>query len=261
MPNSLRNNNERCATTTKECIMAVATSSTRTQCVCVECGAPVPSVVHVVHADRLTQCQACGSFADKYVEYESALIVLDMLLHRPSVYRHILCNSGAYRTRSAVVRLGCTLLFFDTYLKWLRLGGWGSTVDQPEACEEPSLLPAVPLARVTPALLLSVVEQLLFCAVVSTTARALALAPCRWASLATAVLLSSFGKCFAVLHMIWSYPDAFVHAVDFFVLTCNCVALAQQLQCTTPQAAAVVAAGGAAKGVLMLGASLTLGVG
>ena len=96
-----------------------------------------------------------------------------------------------------MVRLGCTLLFFDTYLKWLRLGGWGPTVEQPKACDEPSLLPAVPLARVTPALLLSVVEQLLFCAVVSTTARALALAPCRWASLATAVLLSSFGKCFA----------------------------------------------------------------
>lgn len=235
-------------------------TSTRSQCVCVECGAPVPSVVHVAHADRLTQCQACGSFADKYVEYESALVVLDMLLHRPSVYRHILWNSGAYRTRSAILRLFCTLLFFDTYLKWLRLGGWGS-VDVPKACDEPALLPDVPLARVTPALLLSVLEQLLFCAVVSAAARALELAPCRWASLATAVLLSSFGKCFAVLHMIWSYPDAFVHAVDLFVLTCNCVALAQQLQCTTQQAAAVVAAGGAAKAVLMLGALLTLGAG
>ena len=35
---------------------------------------------------------ACGSFADKYVEYELILVVLDLLLLKVQVYRHCLYN-------------------------------------------------------------------------------------------------------------------------------------------------------------------------
>ena len=35
----------------------------------------------------------------------------------------------------------------------------------------------------------------------------------------------SFGKALALLHMIWDYPLAFGHAIELFVLSCNCVAL------------------------------------
>ena len=218
------------------------------RCVCVECAKPVPSVVH---ADRLTQCNSCGSFADKYVEYEPTLIVLDMLLHRPSVYRHLLHNSTRLVSRGALLQLGCTLCLFDTYLKWLRLGG-----NMDEACHE-ALLPTA-LSSVVPALLLSLAEQVVFCAVIRAAARAMELPAQPWDALVAAVLLSSFGKCFAVLHMIWSYPDAFVLGIEGFVLTCNCVALSVQLRCETSQALGLVAVGGAAKAALSLGAVLSL---
>ena len=218
------------------------------RCVCVECAKPVPSVVH---ADRLTQCHSCGSFADKYVEYEPALIVLDMLLHRPSVYRHLLCNSTRSVSRGALLQLGITLCLFDTYLKWLRLGGHTD-----KACHE-ALLP-IALSSVVPALLLSIAEQVVFCAAIQAAALAMQLPIQTWDALVAAVLLSSFGKCFAVLHMIWSYPDAFVLGIEGFVLTCNCVALATQLRCETSQALGLVAVGGAAKAALSLGAVLSL---
>lgn len=218
------------------------------RCVCVECAKPVPSVVH---ADRLTQCNSCGSFADKYVEYEPTLIVLDMLLHRPSVYRHLLHNSTRLVSRGALLQLGCTLCLFDTYLKWLRLGG-----NMDEACHE-ALLPTA-LSSVVPALLLSLAEQVVFCAVIQAAALAMELPAQPWDALVAAVLLSSFGKCFAVLHMIWSYPDAFVLGIEGFVLTCNCVALSVQLRCETSQALGLVAVGGAAKAALSLGAVLSL---
>lgn len=140
---------------------------------CVECAKPVPSVVH---ADRLTQCNSCGSFADKYVEYEPTLIVLDMLLHRPSVYRHLLHNSTRLVSRGALLQLGCTLCLFDTYLKWLRLGG-----NMDEACHE-ALLPTA-LSSVVPALLLSLAEQVVFCAVIQAAAFAMELPAQPWDAL------------------------------------------------------------------------------
>jgi hypothetical protein len=34
----------------------------------------------------------CRSIADRYVEYESVLLFIDMMLHKTSVYRHLLVN-------------------------------------------------------------------------------------------------------------------------------------------------------------------------
>ena len=111
-------------------------------------------------ANRLTQCAACGSFADKYVEYESALIALDMLLHRRSVYRHMLCNNTKSSSRVALLELVSALCLFDAYLKWLRLGGqpWISR----EACYDGVLPSIAMLWSVVPALLLSLAEHALF---------------------------------------------------------------------------------------------------
>lgn len=36
--------------------------------------------------------EQCGSVADKYVEYEAIILLIDMLLHKPSVYRHMMYN-------------------------------------------------------------------------------------------------------------------------------------------------------------------------
>ena len=223
-----------------------------TSWVCVECAKPVPSVMHATN--RLTQCATCGSFADKYVEYESALIALDMLLHRRSVYRHMLCNNTKSTSRVALLELVSALCLFDAYLNWLRLGGqpWISR----EACYDGVLPSIAMLWSVVPALLLSLAEQALFCAVVGAVSGAARLTRQPWEPLTAAALISSFGKGFAVLHMIWSYPDAFLHAIEGFAFTCNCVALAVQLRCDVQQAVVVVAVGGAAKSALMLVATL-----
>ena len=68
---------------------------------CVECGAPVPSIVQRLGADsvRLARCESCGHVADKYAEFEPTLIVIDLLLYRPSAYRHVLINRQVLRGR------------------------------------------------------------------------------------------------------------------------------------------------------------------
>jgi hypothetical protein len=65
--------------------------------VCVECGARVPLLVRDYGKGniRLAICAACNCVADKYVEYETVLLFLEVLLLRPQVYRHVLYNLPA----------------------------------------------------------------------------------------------------------------------------------------------------------------------
>ncbi|OAD04791.1 hypothetical protein MUCCIDRAFT_161506 [Mucor lusitanicus CBS 277.49] len=61
---------------------------------CVECGASVVNLYTQYSKDniRLTTCDQCNNFADKYIEHDFVIIFIDMLLHKPQVYRHLLFN-------------------------------------------------------------------------------------------------------------------------------------------------------------------------
>ncbi|KAI9312291.1 Arv1-like family-domain-containing protein, partial [Dichotomocladium elegans] len=70
---------------------------------CVECGASVRDLYTQYSKDniRLTSCATlfsfcrqdrCYGFADKYIEHDFVIIFIDMLLHKPQVYRHLLLN-------------------------------------------------------------------------------------------------------------------------------------------------------------------------
>lgn len=63
---------------------------------CIKCGAEVdelyrrysPSVLKVL------KCDKCGSIADKYIEYDPVIVLVDLVLLNKSAYRHLLYNSG-----------------------------------------------------------------------------------------------------------------------------------------------------------------------
>ena len=40
----------------------------------------------------LVKCSSCGGTCDKYVEFELALVVIDLILHQVSAYRHVIFN-------------------------------------------------------------------------------------------------------------------------------------------------------------------------
>lgn len=90
--------------------------------VCVQCGKPAESIYKEYSAGniRLSRCvsailflssphrvsgqQYCGNIVDKYIEYETLLIFIDMVLHRLEVYRHVLFNRSWSHDRSYYVR-------------------------------------------------------------------------------------------------------------------------------------------------------------
>lgn len=125
--------------------------------VCVECGDFVNSLYTEYGHENicLTQCNTCKKFADKYVEFDKILIFIDMMLHKPSVYRHLLLNrkdgndnksviedrinanndnnkkscdnpngnfeydwKSRFPLPKEILKLGLLLILFDVYTKW-----------------------------------------------------------------------------------------------------------------------------------------------
>ncbi|CAL1544291.1 unnamed protein product [Lymnaea stagnalis] len=62
---------------------------------CIECGSSVESLYRDYKANiiKIHHCESCQSVADKYIEYEPIIILLDALLLQPQAYRHLLLNT------------------------------------------------------------------------------------------------------------------------------------------------------------------------
>ncbi|KAN0107515.1 Arv1 domain containing protein [Russula decolorans] len=133
---------------------------------CTNCAQAVSylyTVYHSVNNVRLEQCPSCRAPADPYVEHDALVIVLDLILLKPGVYRHLLFNRGMpprkveesapargqdedgqqkeqraeekranvaaqdtarERTRRwLIVRVGAGVVLVDSFVRWSRLRG------------------------------------------------------------------------------------------------------------------------------------------
>lgn len=127
---------------------------------CVHCGFPIKSL-YVQYSPgniRLMKCENCKKVADEYIECENMILVIDLLLHKEKVYRHLFYNMFTRETLnfeglfwwlsfgfllldacifcyefallklqyySVAVPFGsiCTSSFFNEWVWWLNLGG------------------------------------------------------------------------------------------------------------------------------------------
>ncbi|WFD19012.1 phosphate transporter (Pho88) [Malassezia caprae] len=95
--------------------------------VCVHCAHPVPALLahfgsgHVA----LARCARCGRVADPYLEYGLAVLVIDLILIKPRVYRHILYNISVAMANTPTVyvhaRRLLALVLVESYLTWFSL--------------------------------------------------------------------------------------------------------------------------------------------
>ncbi|CAE6381928.1 unnamed protein product [Rhizoctonia solani] len=109
--------------------------------ICTQCTCPV-SYLYTVYQSmnnlRLEQCSNCLGFADPYVEHDALTLLLDLILLKREVYRHLLFNRGseprhmgqtsADDTRqrpsrskdnwALVVKLGPSLILVDAVIRW-----------------------------------------------------------------------------------------------------------------------------------------------
>ncbi|KAF8908674.1 Arv1-domain-containing protein [Mucidula mucida] len=105
--------------------------------ICTTCTRHVPYLYTVYESAynlRLEHCPSCGAFADPYVEHDSLLLLIDLILLKRGVYRHLLYNRGSEPRRigqqdvgtkptrwSLIVPIGGTLTALDAFIRWSHL--------------------------------------------------------------------------------------------------------------------------------------------
>ncbi|KAJ2553632.1 sterol homeostasis protein [Coemansia sp. RSA 1933] len=228
--------------------------------VCIECGRPVASLYteYGVGHIRLTQCDNCKSFADKYVEHDVVIVFIDMLLHKPQVYRHLLVNTLAFRQPRMdrnVAKLGILLVLFSVYIDWFRLEEGGRLRGQTELLFGRQLsfaaqyLFILVLAAIDAVALLGGV--LLASVIHQRSVRQVK----RWATMATALTIASFGKVLMIMLVIWDYNEPYYPwLLDTLIFTSYSTAMAVLFDVNAPWAALMVVFAMAAKQLVHLAA-------
>ncbi|TFK73255.1 Arv1-domain-containing protein [Pluteus cervinus] len=113
--------------------------------ICVSCTSFLPYLYTVYQSEhnlRLEQCPKCYAFADPYVEHDDLILILDLILFKRGVYRHLLYNRGTppfYAERknvnngvnvkdevkpriqsqwARILRIGSMLVLVDAFIRW-----------------------------------------------------------------------------------------------------------------------------------------------
>ena len=204
--------------------------------ICTCCGVAVTDVYKEFSKGniRLTRCEHCRRDADKYVESELLLIFLDLMLHRVEAYRHVIFNRLPYRDSGIdgrLLRIYALFMLCDAYMKTVRIGG-----------------DAVTMATAGVALLLSVLESWVLVAGIFFAARqAMGHRPGQLSFkhnyLVTAMIVSSFGKLFCAMMVVWDHHVAFSHVITIFTLSSHVAALEAFLNLSFAKTCGVVVAG------------------
>jgi len=64
---------------------------------------------------KLMLCSSCGQVADKYIECDGPLLLIDLALQSKEAYRHVLFNGGY---TPLIVRMALLTLICDGYIEW-----------------------------------------------------------------------------------------------------------------------------------------------
>lgn len=204
---------------------------------------------------RLTTCAKCGKIADKYVEFEPILLILDLLLLKIQVYRHLLFNRIPERQSQAhfsldqlAIILVPAYVLFDSYLLWSKAT---STAVRPvvftplKDIQDPHLIwTSVLLVTGTFIIYLLSILLILFlaqsCRVFASKNQRMG-THVQYYDVLLAIVISSFAKVITVLLVIWEYDLNLVMVIALYVRISNIIALKVYLRCTITKAIVIVA--------------------
>lgn len=89
---------------------------------CVNCGHPLKelTVVYSPTIQKLTECDKCHETADKLIEFETIVIIIDLILLSIQAQRHVLFNSNCknlYKTLMVITLLESYCLWMENFDK------------------------------------------------------------------------------------------------------------------------------------------------
>jgi len=172
------------------------------------------------HNVRLTQCPNCRNFADKYVEHDAVIMIIDLILIKPQIYRHLLFNRYVSSPKTnkdqldyIIMRLGFLFTLFDVYLTWAR-------VEKRADAESYFFAEQSIIVQYTFFLALCISGTL----ALHIVARNMAKLILNWDkpnALSTAILISSSIKISMILMVIWDYDMPVASRVVGWAVTLN----------------------------------------
>ncbi|KXJ22438.1 protein ARV1 [Exaiptasia diaphana] len=216
--------------------------------VCVECG-QTTSLKKLYRkfeggAIRILFCESCDNIMDKYLEFDPVLICLDVLLHKPQAYRHVLIN----RKPKIQWHLCVLYLLCDAYVKWSDVNSAGKPVSSANT-KDHSVLELEFYYILSEACF----EFLMFFCGLFLGIKVLNIIYTSkqrnqqdfYRELCSAILLSSFGKLLVIPVVLWSnsYSKVCLWLVKLFVFTSNAEAIKVVLSMDFLQSCFVVAFG------------------
>ncbi|GAB9472657.1 hypothetical protein Gpo141_00009830 [Globisporangium polare] len=225
--------------------------------VCVECGAGVPLLVRDYGKGnvRLAICGACNEVADKYVEYENVLLFLEVMLLKPQVYRHILYNLPSPMENRTILKMFVILVMLDMNVKAYLVDRKEGVFFRSESMyQDTDAISGFRISQFSLHLvLLALLENVVYFASVLALIywdpfrrgwRQMLLEPEASAPNSSSMALtggevsvdvltkygstlciSSFGKMFALLTVIWEYHWTFIHMIGAVIFFSNVLGL------------------------------------
>ncbi|KAL8121779.1 protein ARV 2-like [Apium graveolens] len=218
---------------------------------CVHCGFPLKSL-YIQYSPgniRLMKCERCKKVADEYIECENMILVIDLILHKEKVYRHLFYNMFTRETLNFEVwlwKLAFSFLILDTYkifvLSRIEDGLKSSMSFASLISCYAKLLMDVGFGNLMFLMMLFLGIRVLTRASVGTTSFKDAL---------LAILVSSYFKIFLLSTMIWEFPSSVLYINDIVVLSSNTVALKVITESSMPRCLAVCLSAYAVKFLVM----------
>lgn len=84
--------------------------------VCVECGWKVNQLYKKYPSSvRLEICEKCNQIADKYIEFETIIILIDLILLSRAAYRHVIFNTESKN----LWKLAVIITLLESYCRWV----------------------------------------------------------------------------------------------------------------------------------------------
>ncbi|XP_021738619.1 protein arv1 homolog [Chenopodium quinoa] len=185
---------------------------------CVKCGRGIEKL-YIQYSPgniRLLKCGDCKSVADEYIECDLLILIIDLILHKPQAYRHLLFNVLRCKNLDFDTLLFKSSFFFlllDAYKLWILNG----------TSEERSVLS---LGWKT--LGCSLLENLaFFCVFAVFSKRYLTFVEgfSGYKDVLLTMVVSSYLKIYMLSMLVWEFPTSVVYIVDLFVMSSNLVAL------------------------------------
>ncbi|CAF1923430.1 unnamed protein product [Brassica oleracea] len=191
---------------------------------CVGCGLRVKSlfIQYSPGNIRLMKCGNCKEVADEYIECERMIIFIDLVLHRPKVYRHVLYNEINQETvniQHLLWKLVFAYLLLDSYRSLLL-----------KRTHEHSSLVLITMKVVLVDVLST---NLAFLFSFAIAAKVLLHEVSRKREIPLGILISSYFKIFLLAMLVWEFPVSVIFIIDILVLTSNSMALKVMTESST----------------------------